>query len=43
MLPPTLTAQLHTTARLATAAIGVQRLKVDINPIVVGVGLGFKF
>ena len=34
---------MHTTARLATAAIGVQRVKVDINPLVVGIGLGFKF
>lgn len=34
---------MSTTARLATTAIGVQRVKVDINPIVVGVGLGFRF
>lgn len=34
---------MDTTARLATAAIGVQRVKVDINPLVVGVGLGFRF
>lgn len=35
--------EMHTTARLATAAIGVQRVKVDINPIVAGIGLGFRF
>lgn len=34
---------MSTTARLSTAAIGVQKVKVDLNPIVVGVGLGFKF
>jgi outer membrane protein len=34
---------MRTTARLATGAIGVQRVKVDINPIVAGVGLGFRF
>lgn len=34
---------MSTTARLATTAIGVQRVKVDINPIVVGVGLGMRF
>ena len=34
---------MHTTARLATTAIGVQRVKVDINPIVAGIGLGFRF
>lgn len=34
---------MSTTARLATTAIGVQRVKVDINPVVVGVGLGFRF
>lgn len=34
---------MSTTARLATTAIGIQRVKVDINPIVVGVGLGMRF
>lgn len=34
---------MRSTARLATTAIGVQRVKVDINPIVVGVGLGLRF
>ena len=34
---------MHTTARLATTAIGVQRIKVDIDPFVAGVGLGFRF
>ncbi|MBB6227180.1 outer membrane protein [Polymorphobacter multimanifer] len=34
---------MRTTARLSTAAIGVQQVKVDINPIVAGIGLGFRF
>lgn len=34
---------MRTTAHLATAAIGNQRVRVDINPIVAGIGLGFKF
>ena len=34
---------MRTTATLQTTAIGTQRVKVDINPLVVGVGLGFRF
>lgn len=34
---------MNTTARLDTTAIGTQRVKVDINPFVVGVGLGMRF
>ncbi len=34
---------MRTTARLATTAIGVQRVRVDINPIVAGIGLGMRF
>lgn len=34
---------MHTTARLATAAIGVQKVRVDINPIVAGIGLGMRY
>lgn len=33
---------IHTTARLSTTAIGVQRVKVNLNPFVFGVGLGFR-
>lgn len=33
---------IRTTARLSTTAIGVQRVKVNLNPIVVGVGVGFR-
>jgi outer membrane protein len=33
---------MSTDARLTTTAIGTQRVHVDINPIVVGVGLGFR-
>lgn len=31
-----------TTARLTTANLGTQSVKVDLNPIVVGVGVGFR-
>ncbi len=34
---------MSTNARLSTTALGVQNVRVDINPIVVGVGLGFRF
>lgn len=34
---------MRTTARLATTAIGEQQVRVNINPIVAGVGLGFRF
>ncbi len=34
---------MDTTARLSTTAAGVQTVKVDINPLVVGIGLGFRF
>lgn len=34
---------MRTTARIATTAIGVQQVRVDINPIVAGIGLGFRF
>lgn len=34
---------MRTTAHLATTAIGAQQVRVDINPIVAGIGLGFKF
>lgn len=34
---------MRTTARLATAAVGGQKVKVDINPIVAGIGLGMRF
>jgi outer membrane protein len=34
---------IDTTARLATTAIGTQRVKINLNPFVVGVGLGFRF
>lgn len=33
---------IDTTARLRTTAIGTQRVKVNLDPIVVGVGLGFR-
>lgn len=33
---------IRTTARLSTTAIGVQRVKINLNPLVVGVGLGFR-
>lgn len=34
---------IDTTARLATTAIGTQKVKISLDPIVVGVGLGFRF
>lgn len=34
---------MRTTARLSTTAAGVQQVRVDINPIVAGVGLGMRF
>jgi outer membrane protein len=34
---------MNTNATLNTAAIGVQTVKVNINPIVAGIGLGFRF
>lgn len=34
---------IDTTARLATTAIGTQRVKISLDPIVFGVGLGFRF
>lgn len=34
---------IDTTARLATTAIGTQRVKVSLDPIVFGVGLSFRF
>lgn len=34
---------IDTTARLTTTAIGTQRVKISLDPIVVGVGLGFRF
>lgn len=34
---------IDTTARLTTAAAGVQRVKADLDPFVLGVGLGMKF
>jgi outer membrane protein len=33
---------LDTNARLRTTAAGIQRVGVDINPFVFGVGVGFK-
>lgn len=33
---------IRTTARLSTTAIGVQRVKINLNPFVVGIGLGFR-
>lgn len=34
---------IDTTARLATTAAGVQKVKVDIDPLVFGIGLGMRF
>lgn len=34
---------MNTNATLNTTAIGVQTVKVNINPIVAGIGLGFRF
>jgi outer membrane protein len=34
---------MDTTARLTTTAAGVQQVRVDINPIIVGVGIGMRF
>ncbi len=34
---------IDTTARLATTAIGTQRVKISLDPIVFGVGMGFRF
>lgn len=34
---------IDTTARLATTAIGTQRVKISLDPIVFGVGVGFRF
>lgn len=34
---------IDTTARLATTAIGTQRVKISLDPLVVGVGVGFRF
>lgn len=34
---------MDTTARLATTAIGTQRVKISLDPIVFGVGVGFRF
>lgn len=34
---------IDTTARLTTALAGVQRVKVDLDPFVVGVGIGMRF
>jgi outer membrane protein len=34
---------MRTTARLDTTAIGSQQVRVDINPLVFGVGLGMRF
>lgn len=34
---------IDTTARLATTAISTQRVKISLDPIVVGVGVGFRF
>lgn len=33
---------IDTTARLSTAAIGVQRVKISLDPVVFGVGIGFR-
>lgn len=33
---------MDTTARLDTTAIGTQRVRIDINPFIVGVGIGFR-
>lgn len=34
---------MDTTARLNTTAIGQQRVHIDINPLVIGVGVGMRF
>jgi outer membrane protein len=34
---------IDTTAVLATTAIGTQRVRVHLDPIVVGMGFGMKF
>lgn len=34
---------IDTTARLDTTAIGTQRVKISLDPLVVGVGVGFRF
>jgi outer membrane protein len=34
---------IDTTARLDTTAIGTQRVKISLDPLVFGVGLGFRF
>jgi len=34
---------MDTTARLDTTAAGTQKVKIDINPIVIGAGVGFRF
>lgn len=34
---------MRTDARLSTTAIGVQQVRVDINPIVAGIGVGMRF
>ncbi|MBB3981907.1 outer membrane protein [Sphingobium fontiphilum] len=34
---------IDTTARLATTAAGVQKVKVDLDPLVFGIGLGMRF
>ncbi|MDB5686040.1 MAG: rane protein, partial [Rhizorhabdus sp.] len=34
---------MDTTARLATTAIGTQRVKIHIDPLVFGAGIGFRF
>lgn len=34
---------IDTTARLATTAIGTQRVKISLDPVVFGVGLGIRF
>ncbi|CAN5213383.1 outer membrane beta-barrel protein [soil metagenome] len=34
---------INTTARLSTAAAGVQRVKINLDPLVFGVGVGMRF
>jgi len=34
---------MNTTATLRTTAIGTQSVRVHLNPIVVGAGIGFRF